>query len=98
MKTRQQELELIAEWLHGEFAKQMIESGWNPSPEGNDTDFNHMVAGRVDFSNTSHGVEAKMMNSRLPWYEPYSAHNNSEYLAMKHAAYQVCLMAAGEES
>ena len=23
-------------------------------------------------------------------------HNNSEYLAMKHAAYQVCLMAAKE--
>lgn len=109
--TSQQELELLAEWLGigGKFVdndpclipKTYVQMGewpnivrWNPSPGGNDTDFLNMVAGRVDIQWLPFSVAAEIRDCEVR--ADYDAHNNDKVAAMKHAAYQVCLMAAKE--
>lgn len=103
--TRQQELELLAEWLGIDYhldycdgCAKLVSDGriWNPSPEGNDTDFLNMVAGRVDICFLSDNVEVNSVCQFHVDLEMYADHNNDKVAAMKHAAYQVCLMAAGE--
>ena len=112
--TRQQELELLAEWLgiEGDYIEKASLQGivvwsklddefielhtWNPLT--NDTDFLNMVAGRVDFTFGQYGVKAEVFPEGLYFKKAHSFidHNNDKLAAMKHAAYQVCLMAAGE--
>jgi len=99
--TRQQELELIAKWLGIDYhldycdgCAKLVSDGriWNPSPEGNDTDFLNMVAEKqISIIWLSECVSA---NFSFTAY--FRDHNNDKVSAMKHAAYQVCLMAAGE--
>lgn len=101
--TCQQELELLAEWLGIEYelgsgghlcvpAGARMQREWNPSPEGNDTDFLHMVAAKqISIVWLSGCVSA---NFSFTAY--FRDHNNDKLAAMKHAAYQVCLMAARE--
>ena len=69
---------------------------WNPLT--NDTDFLNMVAGRVDFTFGQYGVKAEVFPEGLYFKKAHSFidHNNDPVAAMKHAAYQVCLMAARE--
>lgn len=106
--TNQQELELLAEWLgienivghdfHGLHVGS-VGNVWNPSPEGNDTDFLNMVAGRVDwvwFNNAGFAHAVSTTDHQLTARAGYAGHNNDKLAAMKHAAYQVCLMAARE--
>lgn len=72
---------------------------WNPSPTGNSDDFLNMVAGRVDiwWDEYEYRVYAQKRGGGAPVLnEHISAHNNDKVAAMKHAAYQVCLMAAKE--
>lgn len=75
---------------------------WNPSPEGNDTDFLNMVAGRVDieFYPRLNPVKAiattRVGLSSFIAGRTFDLYNNDKVAAMKHAAYQVCLMAARE--
>lgn len=105
--TRQQELELLAEWLGLKVITPAgdrglwvagLEDEWNPSPEGNDTDFLNMVAGRVDFTWGDKYVFARMKNAPQGdgVMEYFREFHNPPISAMKHAAYQVCLMAARE--
>lgn len=111
--TRQQELELLAEWMGIEiewkrpfkvvwdFAQvpynKATEKPWNPSPEGNDTDFLNMVAGRVDFVWYHDFVQVQPAIGNMPHLDVFfKDHNNDKLAAMKHAAYQVCLMMAKE--
>lgn len=115
--TRQQELELLAEWLgiEGDYIQKAGLQGivvwlkldgefmelhtWNPLT--NDTDFLNMVAGRVMFRPTYLGTTAYYFDGletsgHLVHAERHENHNNYKLAAMKHAAYQVCLMAARE--
>lgn len=108
--THQQELELLAEWM-GMIPKDFIGnqnymagflSNWNPSPTGNSDDFLNMIAGRVDleFYPRLHPVKA-IATARVGLASfiagrTFDLYNNDKLAAMKHAAYQVCLMAAKE--
>lgn len=72
---------------------------WNPSPTGNSDDFLNMVAGRVDIKWFACSVEAHCPHTSVePQFElfPDDATDAVKTTAMKHAAYQVCLMAAKE--
>lgn len=111
--TRQQELELLAEWLwiEGDYIEKAGLQGivvwsklddefielhtWNPLT--NDTDFLNMVAGRVDIEWLGDVVFARHTEwMHLQERVESETHNNDKLAAMKHAAYQVCLMAARE--
>ncbi len=107
--TRQQELELLAEWLGieredcGNGAQVPVvhdSEGWHFwNPLTNDTDFLNMVAGRVDwvwFHNAGFAHAVSTTDHQLTARAGYAGHNNDKLAAMKHAAYQVCLMAAKE--
>lgn len=103
--TRQQELELLAEWLgldvcadachqddgvflgkgNGDLRK------WNPLT--NDTDFLNMVAGRVDFEWHD---DIDCVIASIGDILDAQNYDGSKLAAMKHATYQVCLMAAGD--
>lgn len=75
---------------------------WNPSPTGNSDDFLNMVAGRVDieFYPRLHPVKAiataRVGLSAFIAGREFGLYNNDKVATMKHAAYQVCLMAAKE--
>lgn len=110
--THQQELELLAEWLGIEgtylnfWGDEGINRGdidtrlWNPLT--NDTDFLNMVAGRVDIEfyprlNPIKAIAtARVGLASFIAGRTFDLYNNDKLAAMKHAAYQVCLMAARE--
>lgn len=106
MKTRQQELELLAEWLGIEVWKHESNDGlyiskplrrWNPLT--NDTDFLNMVADkevRFTWYDDLQEVVAEVEYGGYHFCDSQSYENQSKLAAMKHAAYQVCLMAARE--
>lgn len=94
------------EWRLGSFylpeRDHKIGAIWNPSPTGNSDDFLNMVAGRVDieFYPRLHPVKA-IATARVGLASfiagrTFDLYNNDKLAAMKHAAYQVCLMAAKE--
>jgi hypothetical protein len=72
---------------------------WNPSPAGNSDDFLNMVAGRVNwvwFNNAEFAHAVSTTDHQMTARAYYINYNNDKVAAMKHAAYQVCLMAAKE--
>lgn len=75
---------------------------WNPSPTGNSDDFLNMVAGRVDIEFYPRLNPVKAIATTRVGLASFIAgrtfdlYNNDKLAAMKHAAYQVCLMAARE--
>lgn len=109
--THQQELELLAKWMgkdltgwewrlgsfHLPESDHKIGAVWNPSPTGNSDDFLNMIAGRVDIEFWTSVASAKAVGYAPDFHctEAYADHPN-KLAAMKHAAYQVCLMAARE--
>lgn len=110
--THQQELELLAEWLGFEYVTMSndkdnvycIEQGklrvFDPSPTGNSDDFLNMMAVFDTFDVSYRGRYVVVYASKGDFEdesaEVLSDHNNDKLAAMKHAAYQVCLMAAKE--
>lgn len=101
------EIAYVSEWNGGLSIMVASDSStgpreWNPSPTGNSDDFLNMVAGRVDieFYPRLHPVKA-IATARVGLASfiagrTFDLYNNDKVAAMKHAAYQVCLMAARE--